>query len=298
MLIDVRKNVLLTGAGFTRNFGGFLARDMWARIFNSEEVQSQERVRKMLVEYSDDYETAYEETLRSSIYTDEEKNAFQFAVEKAYEKLDDTIRDLWAVKGLDYHSLGPFLRLFFGDGKQGVFFTLNQDLFMERNGGFRAPGLLWFPEEFYSLRQDKFKKEYFVTLPKSDRAREQFEKGLMDHNGLHYIKLHGSYGWHSSQGTNQMVIGNDKEEKIGREPLLKVYFDFFKDVIWGGGVKMVVIGYGFRDRHINEVLTRGIEKHGLKLYVVMPKSFQEFKIPLYDSRYEAEGIIDGIRGYY
>ena len=95
-----------------------------------------------------------------------------------------------------------------------------------------------------------------------------------------------------------MVIGNDKEEKIGREPLLKVYFDFFKDVIWGGGVKMVVIGYGFRDRHINEVLTRGIEKHGLKLYVVMPKSFQEFKIPLYDSRYEAEGIIDGIRGYY
>jgi hypothetical protein len=31
----ITENILLTGAGFTYNFGGFLAERMWAEIFRS-----------------------------------------------------------------------------------------------------------------------------------------------------------------------------------------------------------------------------------------------------------------------
>ena len=39
MAMQIREPVLLTGAGFTRNFGGFLANQMWDKIFNHEQVQ-------------------------------------------------------------------------------------------------------------------------------------------------------------------------------------------------------------------------------------------------------------------
>jgi len=35
----IYKTILLTGAGFTKNFGGFIASEMWAKIFNCRELQ-------------------------------------------------------------------------------------------------------------------------------------------------------------------------------------------------------------------------------------------------------------------
>ena len=32
----------------------------------------------------------------------------------------------------------------------------------------------------------------------------------------------------------------------------------------------MIIGYGFRDRHINEVLVRSVMEHGMKFFVVDP----------------------------
>ena len=39
MAMQIREPVLLTGAGFTRNFGGFLTNQMWDKVFNHEQVQ-------------------------------------------------------------------------------------------------------------------------------------------------------------------------------------------------------------------------------------------------------------------
>ena len=33
----------------------------------------------------------------------------------------------------------------------------------------------------------------------------------------------------------------------------------------------MVIGYGFNDQHINEVLMKAADQHGLKLYVISPE---------------------------
>jgi hypothetical protein len=33
----------------------------------------------------------------------------------------------------------------------------------------------------------------------------------------------------------------------------------------------MVIGYGFRDEHINQTITRAVNEHGLKMFVVAPQ---------------------------
>jgi hypothetical protein len=41
-----------------------------------------------------------------------------------------------------------------------------------------------------------------------------------------------------------------------------------------------VIGYGFRDPHINDVIARCIDKHGLELYILSPLSPEAFELHL------------------
>ena len=50
--------MLLTGAGFTKNFGGFLANEMWAYIFNNPLIQSSVILREKLVD-DQDFESVY-----------------------------------------------------------------------------------------------------------------------------------------------------------------------------------------------------------------------------------------------
>jgi hypothetical protein len=43
------KRVLLTAAGFSRNYGGGLAREMWEDIFSHPEVQRRPQLRTLLI---------------------------------------------------------------------------------------------------------------------------------------------------------------------------------------------------------------------------------------------------------
>src|SRR5947208_735516 len=52
MPFDIRefnKRVLLTGAGFSRNWGGRLAREMWEEIFSNPAVQRRPSLRTLLL---------------------------------------------------------------------------------------------------------------------------------------------------------------------------------------------------------------------------------------------------------
>jgi len=66
------KNILLTGAGFTRDFGGYLASEMWAVIFRQPEIRRYPNLRKQMLERLD-YEALYHEVLSSESYTADEK---------------------------------------------------------------------------------------------------------------------------------------------------------------------------------------------------------------------------------
>jgi SIR2-like domain len=79
------------------------------------------------------------------------------------------------------------------------------------------------------------------------------------------IKLHGSYGWKSStDDSDVMVIGHTKTAVIKREPFLKWFFSLFVEALHSGDRKLAIMGYGFRDEHINLIIAEGIRNHGLR----------------------------------
>src|SRR5215468_987064 len=82
------KALLLTGAGFSRPFGGYLASEMWALIFRQPEVRASESIRqKMLVDMN--FESVYGEVVTSAQYNEKEKHDIQEAVWRSYRDMHD-----------------------------------------------------------------------------------------------------------------------------------------------------------------------------------------------------------------
>lgn len=294
--------LVLTGAGFTHNFGGFLSKDMWAEIFNNPLIQGSQKLRKLLQD-NEDYEFIYSEVLSKNNFTEGEKSSMKEAVESAYKNLDDAIKN-WVFNSdnpnsFNIYGLGELLNLFVGRGEEkGLFFTLNQDLIMERKNGYRCPGVPAFQSEFYSLHGAELKKEAFVQLPGGEDASKRVNKDIGNHSGLIYIKLHGSYGWKASDGSNQMVIGKNKTELINKEPILNYYFNIFQEAIREGNKNLLIIGYGFRDQHINEVILDGVKNHNLKLYIINVSSFHDLKSSMEWGQFYATPLLEGVSGYF
>jgi hypothetical protein len=113
-------------------------------------------------------------------------------------------------------------------------------------------------------------------MMKKHRERNDDSK-ISTYGRFQYIKLHGSWNWRTSDGKRAMVIGRGKESRIMQEPLLSWYLETFESVLSKGGRKLLVIGYGFRDPHINEVIARCVDKHDLELYILSPLSPETFK---------------------
>jgi hypothetical protein len=292
--------ILLTGAGFTHNFGGFLAREMWSKIFNNPLVQANAEARNLLLD-DFDFESVYSAKMS---HGEETIKIIRDAVEMAYKDLDDTVKK-WVFNqanptALNTYGLSELLSLISqGGSEKGWFFTLNQDLYMERKHGYRSPGAS-FGQPF--VDKDEGGGVKLITLPDGSGV----EKVKATLNNSSYIKLHGSYGWISSRGGNQMVIGKNKSSDISQEPLLKWYLDIFKDLIYEGNKKLLIIGYGFADNHINDILLKGVQKHNLNLYVINPTDPETFKNrlkgkPEHFGTYEVSEyfkIWNGVKGYF
>ena|SRR2546425_585253 len=73
--------LLLTGAGFTKSFGGFLSDEMWADIFSRPEVQSCPAVRSAMLNELN-YEVVYSEVLEK--YPPDARKALVTATRNAY----------------------------------------------------------------------------------------------------------------------------------------------------------------------------------------------------------------------
>lgn len=305
--------IILTGAGFTANFGGFLARDMWAKIFNHPNLQAHSVLRENFLRGDFDFEKIYSEVLDSEHIEESVKIDFIKSVESAYADLDNSIKD-WIPEGengLNISGEGGFnkiLDLCMGDrNTKSLIFTLNQDLFFERHWQlkqkeqpiFRSFGAKPFDDN-YCRRVVTIDKGQFITLPTKEDM-EKLKNDFSNHSGFAYIKLHGSYGWLAQDKTmlGAMAVGINKPEAIDREPLLKWYSELFKEVVEGGNKKILIIGYGFRDKHINNVLFKGVQ-NGLKLYIINPSSPDKCKQAMDEGIDPGNGgyLWDGVCGYF
>ena len=120
-----------------------------------------------------------------------------------------------------------------------------------------------------------------------------------------YVKLHGSFGWVRKDRSDVMVIGHTKTEMIKREPLLCWYLELFREVLRNPGRNLVVIGYGFGDDHINEIIADAVRNSGRRLFLISPldpKDFRDRLIPIHGFNVSipnrGEDLWNGLGGYY
>lgn len=239
-------------------------------------------------------------------YEHEEKNTIDEAIFDAYRILEDIVCSWTSRDGtphpVNIYGVNKLIERFCGlRDEKGFFFTLNQDLFVERhfNSTLKMlihPGVPRIPDAHKIINRLPMEKEDFIVVPSNDKLKNS-PINIVSSTTLHYVKLHGSFGWLSSDGTNCYVIGKKKEEKIGDEPLLSWYFDLFTQVLSKPDRKLLVIGYGFKDRHVNEIIARSINNFNLKLYVVSPTPQLKFFSNI-DAVEHGETIRKGLGGYF
>ncbi len=273
MIGKFSKRVLLTGAGWSRNWGGQLASEVWSSLIGHLRVRTNPRLRELLLE-----ESSFEVALGKANlppFSAADRAELQQALTETFVAMDREIGRVDHDPWINIYKVQELLFRFFGrrgDGNtEGYLFTLNQDLFFERHlynehvtgapGGV-LPGLVpragqrWFGTNIGAYDTS------FTMQPVAD-PRSQARLG----NQMNVIKLHGSFNWRSADGGDVMIVGTEKTAKIIAQPLLNWYADIFRDVISAGDVRLMIVGYGFADEHVNAAIAEAIEKHGLSVFI-------------------------------
>lgn len=296
MNLSYRKNLLLLGAGFTKNFGGFVAGEMWAKIFSDPALDELPEIKRLFKDERNkfDFENIFNIVMRGDGHSDNDRNKFEKIIVETYISMQHIINhgkkrihDSYAV---NQESLQDFLHLFLcTDQEVGACFTLNQDLFFERKFVWQPfiSKNKWFSEQRLETCGG-YKSNYLDTDPhvlpteaqlnqfSGNELAGEIDKIRKQHNIL-YFKLHGSLGWVAHDSSSRMIIGKNKAKDINSEPLLKLYFDEFSRALNQQGVKLLVIGYSFNDTHINSCIVKAINENNLKLYVVTTETPEDFQ---------------------
>jgi hypothetical protein len=260
-------HLLLTGAGSTRNWGGWLAGeiegDLLNRLRGNAEVHS--RVRD-----ADGFESALaglqHEVAAGKAGAKDQYQVLKKAILDSFQEMNLALanRRTLELSNDRRFSVKGFLARF------DAIYTLNQDLLFEllhdplledrlprRScyspgiAGFKYQGL--FPNDFVG------KTRPVLGLPLR-----------IDPIAQPIYKLHGSVDW--VDGTSDLlVMGGGKQETIDSTPILKEYFSRFRRDLTTPGACLMIIGYGFRDAHISDFLANAWkENNSLTAYYVDP----------------------------
>ena len=294
-------NILLTGAGFSHNFGAPLAEGMWAKIYNHPVIKAAPWIRH---EFGSgfDYEAVYTKVTRDRSFSDSDRSALTVAISEVFNGIDVTMVahvGRHADTGVNRRGMDDLIARFVKpDG--GLFFTLNHDLYIERiyAKGSNLPVTLPGIENGGQLDESRWgaplKEQDLGRVPQADSCAAHVECDLAS-SPLAYIKLHGSHNWIDDSVERRMVIGTSKAEDIDEEPILKAYHCLFETALNAGDARLLVIGYGFRDEHINRVIAEACQDSGLLLHVVSTVKPQWLKKRV---RGKMSAIWRGVDGYY
>lgn len=315
---------LLTGAGFSKNFGLPLARQVWGMIFNDPNIQKTKYIKKqMLKDFN--YELLYSKVIHDQKYS-QEREVFLSRINIVFNNVFEEIC-IRAIQNesnynICYNDLREFIKLF----QTSSVFTLNQDLFLERL--FLESDIKLLPSPYigsciynykpnaqqigkhtahcYLHSNPEWKNDDGImpTQEKLNELKKIWSDTVIRNTPLYY-KLHGSIGWKSPiQNRIPIIMGTGKSNQIQEEPLLKEYFEIFEKTLSKTGLKLLIIGYSFCDHHVNEIILNSINNYDLQLHVLNPQSISEFKQDIATrnlsgtKKYSLSSIFNKMYGYY
>ena len=274
--------ILLLGAGFSKNWNGLIATEVTADLMSR--LLGDADLLKLL--HMKNFEDALSKLQEDFLLLGRSKNpvqearliAFEAALSAVFESMNRHFQSLQFEFSNDVaHSLRKFLTGF------DAIFTLNQDLLLELHYHRREDvatwqGTPWQGGEMPGLR----------PLPVTDHHNPATNKWrpeapfLSNPRMQPYYKLHGSSGWATDDGRSLLVVGRDKTGAIAHHPILHWTYERFEDYLRRDDTRLMVIGYGFGDEHINQSLLDAHQAGNLKvIYLVQPsgKGIIESKCP-------------------
>jgi hypothetical protein len=260
---------LLLGAGFSHNWGGWLASEVFDYLLGAPGIAVDAELRRLLWKHRafGGFEGAMEEL---QLTIDKDPNS-QYRYASMLVAVDRMFRDMNA--GLEAHAfeftqnmsmqVGRFLARF------DAIFTLNQDLLLEQHYVQNLPA--YGHPRFTAAALPLMRRHPSADPMKSNSwAASTWSPGGTSEVANHtqpIYKLHGSSNWFNATG-QMMVVGGHKDAQIAGNEVLATYAGIFNGRLHRDK-RLVVIGYGFRDEHINSVLFDAA-KDGLQLFLIHP----------------------------
>jgi hypothetical protein len=269
---------LLIGAGFSRNWGGWLASEAFEYLLGTPEVVNDPGLRTRLWAHQSQggFEGALAE-LQAEFARDAASArgplmTLQDAVKRMFGDMNEGLmqsRDWTFGQQNRSRQVGVFLTRF------DAIFTLNQDVLLEHhyaNSHFEAGGpRRWNGSDLPGMSRIQSQEgSHTDSWAHSTWVPMQTAEFTPDAQLQPIYKLHGSSNWTRADGDPLLIIGGAKTQGIGQSPILNEYATEFKKRLSIDGARLMVIGYGFRDQHINATISECVER-GLKLFIIAPE---------------------------
>lgn len=275
-------NYLFTGAGFSRNWGGWLADEAFEYLLGCPEITK--GIRDWLWA-SKRQGLGFEHALERLRFSasigpqfdgKEDVPIFQDMLESMFAAMNAGFKDLEFGFFPPGNSIGhkpnfisPFLSKF------DAIFTLNQDSLLE---------MKYAREDLHRHSEGRWREMYCPGVQES-------APGLYSPNLLQmtprpgcqpYYKLHGSCDWRENDNT-LLIMGENKIPGILGSDLIKSLHSRFYDMLCGPDVCVLIVGYGFRDPHINSTIEDAC-RSGTKLFIVDPRGVDVLGEPPAENR--------------
>jgi hypothetical protein len=266
---------LLIGAGFSRNWGGWVASEAFEYLLGCPEIRADARLRELL--WTHQLKGGFEDALAElqtgntssshAPWAESQLIAFQNAVGRMFEDMNGAFldrKDLEFQRQVPERMVEPFLMRF------DAIFSLNQDLLLEQfyfgSGRVRGVARPYIPGMRLTPNPEPTYSDSLSRATLSPVAEGDFR---MQTDSQPFFKLHGSSNWFGADGRWLLIMGGAKQQEIGRNPILKWYAQQFSELLLQPNSRLMVIGYGFRDQHVNDAIEKGVTA-GLKLFVIDP----------------------------
>jgi hypothetical protein len=269
--------IILLGAGFSRNWGGFLGSEVFEYLLGCLEVRTDPDLRELLWRNRDEgFEVALAE-LQAAFKKDrnqfsEPLRKFQAAIVSMFKAMNSA----FANQRFDFPPSNIKTSITYFLSQFDAIFTLNQDLLLESqymacnfSNGEHYRG--WTGQEPPGLRlaSEQVGPDYLRWLHNTWQPTSEPDFRVRSGSQPIY-KLHGSSNWINEDGSELLIMGGGKEETIADHKILAWYASEFSEALCKPNARLMIIGYGFRDHHINRTIARAVNEYGLKLFVIGP----------------------------
>jgi len=269
-------HILLTGAGFSRNWGGWLADEAFEYLLGCPQVDDDELQKLLWDKKQGGFEAAIDQLQTDFESEPNGSNGSRLQkLESAVSQMFADMNKALAEADFGFGGSGAEIRIRKYLKRFDATFTLNQDVFLEPkyfNSGFgrdefsvdrkwdgwQIPGMRPIPPEGVP----PYRMKWVPASAVSFYMKEKYQP---------YFKLHGSSTWFDGRmGREMLVMGGNKPSAIARYPILQWNNDRFAEYLSRPDTRLMVVGYSFGDAHINTVIGEAADRGNLRMFIIDP----------------------------